>query len=485
MYRYVIVEDEYYARLGIEQKVRATGLPFELAGTADNGPDAYRMILELKPDCVITDMEIPLYDGSELLHRLYQAQARAKIVIVSGYSRFRYAQSGIEAGALAYLLKPISVEELRDALLRVTHALEADTRAGQRAMDSAQAERQRLRRLAGGEGDAASPFAALRIDPVNSFIAVAETDGPLPEARSFDELVVLETREDGMLAAAFGETAAVADDLAARLSGVSGVSRAARGVGSLAACVRQARLARLRLPMYAAKGCARYTPFAPSAHGPGKLFDARALPSLMDGDRETLLRLAEEELRDLAFTGGSWLDLTAALWYAAELAAASARLYFDPEASWRLAEEAALAGERDGMAARLVEFAQNAVAEAGMRSEPFTSQVCRYVLEHSTEALTLDLVAMRFNVSPSHLSRSLTAEYGLPFNRLLNAARMRQARMLLVETDEPMRTIAQRCGFNGEKYFIQVFRRVNGATPGDFRTAARERIAADRQAAKC
>ncbi|MBQ8955046.1 MAG: response regulator, partial [Clostridia bacterium] len=216
MYRYVIVEDEYYARLGIEQKVRATGLPFELAGTADNGPDALRMIQELQPDCVITDMEIPLYDGSELLHRLYQARVRAKIVIVSGYSRFRYAQSGIEAGALAYLLKPISVEEVREALLRVIHALETDKRAG-RQVESAQAEKQRLRRLIEGGGDDGSPFAALRIDPAGSFAAVAETDASLPQDRDFDELVALEGREGRTLLLAFGESAAVADALADRL----------------------------------------------------------------------------------------------------------------------------------------------------------------------------------------------------------------------------------------------------------------------------
>ena len=483
MYRYVIVEDEYYARLGIEQKVRATGLPFELAGEADNGPDALRMILDIQPDCVITDMEIPLYDGSELLHRLYQAQVRAKIVIVSGYSRFRYAQSGIEAGALAYLLKPASAEEMREALLKVMNALDADARAGQ-SVQAVQIERQRLCALARGEGDTAAPFSALRIDPADSFVAVAETDGPPPTVNGFDELVVLERHDGRTLLAVFGTSAEAADALAAQLPCVGGVSRGAQGVGRLPTCVRQARLARLQLPIFAVKGCARYAPFVPPAHGTGKLFSARALPALIAGDRESLLGLTREELRDLAYNGGRWLDLTAAVWYAVESAASAARRYFDPKESWRRAEEAALAGERRDMAARLTDFALNMASGCAAGSEPFTSRAFRYIIENSAKQLSLDLVADQFNLSPSHLSRSLTSEYGLPFNRLLNAARMRQARRLLVETDENMASVAQRSGFNGEKYFLQVFRRAHSVTPSDFRTATRRLIAEARQTEK-
>ena len=146
-----------------------------------------------------------------------------------------------------------------------------------------------------------------------------------------------------------------------------------------------------------------------------------------------------------------------------------------------MAEEAALAGERKDMPARLADFALRMAAGGEADNEPFTSRVCRYVVENSAEPLSLDLTAALFSISPSHLSRSLTAEYGLPFNRLLNAARMRQARRLLVETDERMSAVARKCGFRGEKYFLHVFQLAHGMTPGDFRTATRSLIAACHQ----
>ena len=112
--RALIVDDEPIARKVLREELEL--LPsVEIAGEADNGQAALQKISSLKPDVVFLDLQMPAMSGFELLGHLAGGSLPA-IVIVTAYDQ--HAIRAFEAGAIDYLLKPISQQRLMQAVER-------------------------------------------------------------------------------------------------------------------------------------------------------------------------------------------------------------------------------------------------------------------------------------------------------------------------------------------------------------------------------
>jgi len=112
--RTLIVDDEPVARLVLREELGSFP-DVEVAGEAENGMDALDQIVRLKPDLVLLDLQMPGMGGFEVIRRL-PPEALPVIVVVTAYDQ--YAVRAFEAGALDYLLKPVSRERLHKALER-------------------------------------------------------------------------------------------------------------------------------------------------------------------------------------------------------------------------------------------------------------------------------------------------------------------------------------------------------------------------------
>ena len=80
---------------------------------------ALEEIEKKKPDILFTDIRMPGYSGLELLELLRKKELQTKIILISGYAEFEYAQSDNSNGAYDYLLKPIDQEKLQIVLERI------------------------------------------------------------------------------------------------------------------------------------------------------------------------------------------------------------------------------------------------------------------------------------------------------------------------------------------------------------------------------
>lgn len=130
MIRALIVDDEPLAREGLRILVeRETDL--ELVGEADDADSAVRQILELRPDLVLLDVQMPGADGFEVLRRVADQHLPA-VVFVSAHDHF--ALRAFEVHAVDYLLKPPSAARLGEALRRVREAARDDNEAGPTAL---------------------------------------------------------------------------------------------------------------------------------------------------------------------------------------------------------------------------------------------------------------------------------------------------------------------------------------------------------------
>lgn len=117
--RIVVVEDELRTRTGIINCITRMGQNHQVVGSAGDGIEGLRVIQETKPDLILADVRMPLLGGLEMLQRLRELGITTMSVVLSGYAEFKFAKKAIHLGVQEYLLKPITVEDLRLTLEKV------------------------------------------------------------------------------------------------------------------------------------------------------------------------------------------------------------------------------------------------------------------------------------------------------------------------------------------------------------------------------
>lgn len=111
-YQILIVDDEPIIRKGIMASINWQQEDVNFCGEASNGKEALELIPELRPDIIITDIRMPIMDGLKLVKEVRQNYPSMRIIILSGYDDFEYAQQAIQSGVESYLLKPVGAEQL-------------------------------------------------------------------------------------------------------------------------------------------------------------------------------------------------------------------------------------------------------------------------------------------------------------------------------------------------------------------------------------
>jgi len=120
MYKIMIAEDDATVRKGIVLKTDWNRLGCMVAGEASNGEEGLDLARRIRPDIIITDIQMPKMDGIEMLSTLQKEGCTAKMIILTAYSDFNYAQSAIRIGVCDYLLKPLKDGDIEELILRIT-----------------------------------------------------------------------------------------------------------------------------------------------------------------------------------------------------------------------------------------------------------------------------------------------------------------------------------------------------------------------------
>ncbi len=116
----VIVEDEFRIRQGLSNLINKVDMGCKVIGEAENGYEGLKMIQDMEPDIVITDIQMPKIDGLQMIEKAKEMGARCIFVILSGYADFEYARKGIHLGVKEYLLKPATISSVKEMLLKFT-----------------------------------------------------------------------------------------------------------------------------------------------------------------------------------------------------------------------------------------------------------------------------------------------------------------------------------------------------------------------------
>lgn len=115
MYKVLIVDDEPIHRRGLTNMIRELRPGFYV-NSAKNGAEALDYVRHHQVDILITDIKMPVMDGLKLIESLGEKTKEIKIIILSVYGYFEYAQKAINLGAIEYVLKPVDRDRI-DAVL--------------------------------------------------------------------------------------------------------------------------------------------------------------------------------------------------------------------------------------------------------------------------------------------------------------------------------------------------------------------------------
>ncbi len=116
--RLLLVDDQRLLREGMRILLELEP-DLKVAGEASNGVEALTRYAELRPDVVLMDVKMPEMDGVAATRQLLIDHPEAKVVILTTFDDDEYVFEGIRAGALGYLLKALSGEELAEAIRTV------------------------------------------------------------------------------------------------------------------------------------------------------------------------------------------------------------------------------------------------------------------------------------------------------------------------------------------------------------------------------
>ncbi len=116
--RILLVEDQTLMRQGLK-----TILDLEpglrVVGEAQDGEEGVRRALELRPDVVLMDVQMPKLNGVEATAQLCREWPQARVIILTTFDRDDYVFQGVRAGALGYLLKDTPADRLVETIRRV------------------------------------------------------------------------------------------------------------------------------------------------------------------------------------------------------------------------------------------------------------------------------------------------------------------------------------------------------------------------------
>jgi DNA-binding NarL/FixJ family response regulator len=114
----LLVEDHAVVREGLRNLIELED-DFEVAGEAHSGREAVVQVKKLQPDVVLMDIAMPLLNGLEATRQMVKANPATKVLILSAYSDDAYVENATESGAMGFLLKHATANDVRLAIREV------------------------------------------------------------------------------------------------------------------------------------------------------------------------------------------------------------------------------------------------------------------------------------------------------------------------------------------------------------------------------
>lgn len=507
MLKVMLVDDEPWVLEGLRTMVNWEKFGFEVCGEALNGPDALSLIQEQKPDLVLTDINIPVFNGLELIAKLNASMDKPpKFVILSGYDDFQYARTALRQRVDQYLLKPIDDEEIESLLVKLRSSINDEI-----ASNEARQNQQLLiinnllnRLIQGEQGEELQQIARnwLKIQPEDELLCILVAPPytaidldqhvhdyfPWESASSFQD----PAGRSGMIIRSASITCECLAENVRRLQKALTekldqpvtimVSERMTGVEGIRHSYTQT-LEVWKLKYHREKGGVLFYSDLKRMRTGTELHEER-LELLIEKVKANDTLEIGPYVRDLfAFFAEQRLTVEAVQSQVAHLEMTLFRLLAewngDPSAIMNALQKeyGELGGQRDyfGLGQYTESLCRQTAAyldELHRTNEGNTIfNVIQYVDVEFRNKLQLQELAKQFHINSAYLGQLFRKETGRSFSEYLNEKRIEAAKGLLKRTQLKISDIALQVGFSNTDYFIDKFKQSVGVPPSVYKNA--------------
>lgn len=522
MYTIVVADDEEELRKAILRKIDWEAIGFQVVGEAENGVEALEMVEKMEPDLLLTDIRMPFISGIELARQVREIRPATQIVFLSGFDDFSYAQQAIQYNIISYLLKPISMAELTEELIKIKQKVdkifEEFTSRKQTAddmqsfvmpllLDDIQAEysnerEQELLDQAVGYGilkkgnelrygvittvvrnhsgdNVTSPEHVYAINTIlQKYVKFSSF---YSEKKVVSLILATEGAFDKYMHILVGDIVQSMERIL-DLNCAIGVSRVVDRLVYLHEAYREA----IGAMSYAKKETSGVHYIADEE--PASVLNLEKVQTMVvevenlirGGSRQELSELLENIFSQIESKAVNRIQMDFLL---VQILSSVCRILYgvsEEGDTLELAEDSFFKrmhlfdGSISATESRITGFcleARDAVAEKRKKSsEVLTDKTIQIIdTRYSDPDISLISISSEIGVSPNYLSAMMKKHTGQTFVDLLTRKRVEEAKKLLVTTTMKIREISERCGYNDQHYFSYSFKKYIGISPGAMR----------------
>ena len=533
MLRVFLAEDETIIRETLRDTMPWAQCGYTFVGEAGDGEMALPLIQQAKPDVLITDIRMPFMDGLALSKLVLQEFPQIKVIILSGYDDFEYAQTAIGLGVERYLLKPITKSTLMTVLQEVREKIQGEraqqnylAQFRQEAQDYEQYARRRfLERIVAGQLSVQEIYEQaekldldLRAQVYDLALVSAVPESSNTEtyseqgARIRDEMVsyflkhpeyilfrwnltsyavLLLGRQENMeaiVSRCVNKVRQLYQTFGPELSWYAAVGTPTWRLSALPGCFEEvSRLWAYRhiLPeqhILSAETVKTFTGTG-SDHDLSGLDMSKISPAMLTGvlqnaSAQEIPSFVDEYIHSLeeALESGpfcQYLMLSArftATQFVEDLGVEQREYLSGLGCLGMVGQQISVEDLKRYLSDILLQAIKLRDRVTGSQYSGQLKQAVRYIDEHyQCEDISLNRVAKEVNLSPNYLSAVFSQEMGTTFVEYLTARRMEKARELLRHSDLRSGEIAAAVGYKDSHYFSFLFKKTQGCTPRDYR----------------
>ena len=511
----LLLDDEPLILQSLLQMIDWDALGCVIAGTAVNGREGLELIAALTPDIVISDIVMPEADGLEIA-AFCQRQKTSRVILISAYSDFSFAQEAMASGVKQYILKPIDSDKLREAVAETAREIRAEreqarsiaslteSAEGQKTLAASSLlfriacygqaltdeEAGLLSQMSAGEAGfmAAVRFYNAPADEAEYHERMREARRQIRECLGDERLLWGNANDQLLFLYRFGlrepgeeyrkEAAARLGDWIASRREAEGQTAVCVGLSDVSAdysylhtayqqCVRRARDG-----FFSSAGTVNLRDRSVGT----RVYEADPLllrHHMRNGNTEAM-RAEAVRWREYVLhlpTEEDAMDATREMYRNIMASASKIGMTNRSYVSGRVLRNE----NADRLIGNLMGFMEE-VARYARESQDTVSRIRTILEEHYTDSsFSLSELAERMNLNASYVSRLFKKEFDENFSAWLLGRRLRQARFLLDTTALRVREISAQVGFEDEHYFSMVFKRETGQTPSQYREEAEKR----------
>lgn len=509
MYNIVIADDEILERTVLRQMLKDYLGDSCVIRLAENGREAVESALIVKADLVIMDIEMPGMNGLNAARTIVERLPNCKIMMLTAYSEFKYAQEAISFGSADYLLKPCTDEDMKKAIDRVLGEIDR-RRQGEQEKErsrerihtlSLQLEEQIVRTVMGGHVSPEyleSQMQTYGVDFQNGVFAIlydpktnnAKSILPSLKQTIWPECIhpFLYCYDDKVYIVNISDNADV-DSASVTEQQLKTLSKAAQtlwghplfgAIGKSFSSLQYAQLSSFQAHV-ALSGCSNETPIcvhcddALAENSP--FADNPIINSVLLGDAAEISRVSSSFVNTL-FAQHLKFDIAQSrlnLYMAKTVHSLRVQTGFSlPDIVVSLpANEEDRENMKLNVASQLCHLADQIIAHSETKDPDHLQKVRQeietYVAQHFHEDIFLPGIARSMNYSVAYFSKLFKQCFQRNFITYLTDVRIEAAKELMRRSNLTIREIGEQVGYKDPNYFTKVFRKTVGTSPSEYR----------------